>query len=82
MCFAIVFFMPYGPATWVLFCIQPVMMACVMPFTKMLPTLLPSVKPEHYGVVGGIQATFQNFGMFLFGIVCYLSFGHRCHRCG
>ena len=40
-------------------------MACVMPFTKMLPTLLPSVKPEHYGVVGGIQATFQNFGMFL-----------------
>lgn len=40
-------------------------MASVMPFTKMLPTLLPSVKPEHYGVVGGIQATFQNFGMFL-----------------
>ena len=58
ICFAAVFFIPYGPMTWVL-------MACVMPFTKMLPTLLPSVKPEHYGVVGGIQATFQNFGMFL-----------------
>ena len=64
-CFALVFFLPYGPLTWALFCIQPVLMASVMPFTKMLPTLLPSVKPEHYGVVGGIQATFQNFGMFL-----------------
>ena len=65
VCFALVFFLPYGPITWVLFCIQPVLMASVMPFTKMLPTLLPSVRPEHYGVVGGIQATFQNFGMFL-----------------
>lgn len=65
ICFAAVFFIPYGPMTWVLFCVQPLLMACVMPFTKMLPTLLPSVKPEHYGVVGGIQATFQNFGMFL-----------------
>lgn len=65
VCFAVVFFIPYGTATWVLFCICPLFMASVMPFTKMLPTLLPSVKPEHYGVVGGIQATFQNFGMFL-----------------
>lgn len=65
VCFALVFFLPYGPITWVLFCIQHVLMASVMPFTKMLPTLLPSVRPEHYGVVGGIQATFQNFGMFL-----------------
>lgn len=65
VCFALVFFVPYGPVTWLLFCVQPVFMACAMPFTKMLPTLLPSVKPEHYGVVGGIQATFQNFGMFL-----------------
>lgn len=65
VCFAIVFFVPYGAATWALFIICPLFMASVMPFTKMLPTLLPSVKPEHYGVVGGIQATFQNFGMFL-----------------
>lgn len=65
ICFAIVFFLPYGPITWFLFCLQPVLMACVMPFTKMLPTLLPGVKPEHYGIIGGIQATFQNFGMFL-----------------
>jgi len=65
VCFAAVFFFPYGPITWALFCIQPLFMACVMPFTKMLPTLLPSVKPEHYGVAGGIQATLQNFGMFL-----------------
>ncbi len=63
--FAGVFFLPYGVATWAIFCIMPVFMASVMPFTKMLPTLLPSVKPQHYGVVGGIQATFQNFGMFL-----------------
>lgn len=65
ICFAIVFFLPYGPMTWAVFCIQPLLMACVMPFTKMLPVLLPSVSPEHYGVVGGIQATLQNFGMFL-----------------
>ena len=39
VCFALVFFLPYGPITWVLFCIQPVLMASVMPFTKMLPTL-------------------------------------------
>lgn len=65
VCFAIVLFFPYGPITWVLFCLQPIVMSCVMPFTKMLPTLLPSVRPEHYGVVGGIQATFQNLGMFL-----------------
>lgn len=65
VCFAVVYFVPYGPMTWVLYCAQPLLMACTMPFTKMLPTLLPSVKPEHYGVVGGIQATFQNFGMFL-----------------
>lgn len=64
-CFSLVFFFPYGSITWVLFCIQPVLMASVMPFTKMLPTLLPRVRPEHYGAVGGIQATFQNFGMFL-----------------
>lgn len=64
-CFAIVFFLPYGPLTWAVFCLQPLLMACVMPFTKMLPVLLPSVSPEHYGVVGGIQATLQNFGMFL-----------------
>ncbi len=65
ICFALVFFLPYGPLTWFLFCMQPILMASVMPFTKMLPTLLPSVKPEQYGVVGGIQATLQNFGMFL-----------------
>lgn len=65
VCFAVVFFLPYGSATWIIFCIQPLLMACAMPFTKMLPTLLPSVRPEHYGVVGGIQATLQNLGMFL-----------------
>ena len=65
VCFAALYFIPYGPMTWILYLIQPLFMAAAMPFTKMLPTLLPSVKPEHYGVVGGIQATLQNFGMFL-----------------
>ncbi|MCI8468810.1 MAG: MFS transporter [Eggerthellaceae bacterium] len=65
VCFGLVFFLPYGPATWALFIICPVFMASLMPITKMLPALLPSVKPEHLGVVGGVQATFQNFGMFL-----------------
>ncbi len=64
--FAVTFFIPYGVWTWVAYLvILPVFMAAVMPFTKMLPTLIPGVKPEHYGVVGGIQATFQNIGMFL-----------------
>ncbi len=64
--FAVTFFIPYGAWTWIAYLvILPIFMAAVMPFTKMLPTLLPSVKPEQYGVVGGIQATFQNFGMFL-----------------
>lgn len=64
--FAVTFFIPYGVWTWVAYLvILPVFMAAVMPFTKMLPTLIPDIKPEHYGVVGGIQATFQNVGMFL-----------------
>lgn len=65
VCFGLLYFLPYGPITWALYLIQPLFMAAAMPFTKMLPTLLPSVKPEQYGVVGGIQATLQNFGMFL-----------------
>ncbi|MFR1639872.1 MAG: MFS transporter [Eggerthellaceae bacterium] len=66
----VVFFLPYGPATWALFCICPLFVASVMPFTKMLPTLLPSVKP---GTTRGRRhpATFQNFGMFL--IACVIS---------
>ena len=64
--FAVTFFVPYGVWTWVAYLVVlPVFMAAVMPFTKMLPTLIPGIKPEHYGVVGGIQATFQNVGMFL-----------------
>ena len=65
ICFAIVLFIPYGPWTWAILMIQPILMASSMPFAKMLPTLLPNIKPEHFGVIGGIQATFQNLGMFL-----------------
>jgi CP family cyanate transporter-like MFS transporter len=65
VCFALVYFLPYGPATWILYILQPIFMASLMPIAKMLPALLPSVEPKYLGVVGGIQATFQNFGMFL-----------------
>lgn len=47
--------------------LQAVFFCSMMPIVKMLPALLPSVKREHLGVVGGVQATFQNFGMFLIG---------------
>ena len=33
----------------------------------MAPTLLPNVKREDLGAIGGIQATFQNLGMSLIG---------------
>lgn len=65
ICFAGVYFLPYGPLTWVLYLIQPLAMASIMPFVKMAPTLLPGVQREQLGVIGGVQATFQNIGMFL-----------------
>ncbi|MEG0323090.1 MAG: MFS transporter [Raoultibacter sp.] len=65
VCFGLIYFFPYGVTTWVLYIICPIFMASLMPIVKMLPTLLPSVKKEQLGVVGGIQATFQNMGMFL-----------------
>lgn len=72
---AITFFVPYGLWTWIAFLvILPIFMAAIMPFTKMLPVLLPDVKPEHYGVIGGIQATFQNIGMFLIASYCISPF--------
>ena len=72
VCFAVVFFLPYGPLTWVCFLIQPLAMASIMPFVKMAPTLLPNVKREDLGAIGGIQATFQNLGMSDFS---------ACNRC-
>lgn len=65
--YGVLYFVPYGPATWVLYMLQAVFFCSMMPIVKMLPALLPSVKREHLGVVGGVQATFQNFGMFLIG---------------
>lgn len=63
---AITYFIPFGAYTWIAYLVLlPLSMSTFMPFCKMLPTLLPSIKPEHYGVAGGIQATFQNFGSFL-----------------
>lgn len=67
ICFGVLYFVPYGTATWVLYILQAVFFCSMMPIVKMLPALLPSVKREHLGAVGGVQATFQNFGMFLIG---------------
>lgn len=67
ICFGVLYFVPYGPMTWVLYILQAIFFCSMMPIVKMLPALLPSVKREHLGVVGGVQATFQNFGMFLIG---------------
>ena len=63
--YGVLYFVPYGPATWVLYMVQAVFFCSMMPIVKMLPALLPSVKREQLGAVGGVQATFQNFGMFL-----------------
>ena len=56
ICFGILFFLPWGPATYILYIILGIVMASVMPITKMLPALLPSVKWEQLGAVGGVQA--------------------------
>ena len=63
---ATVYFLPYGATTWVLYLIVAVFMSAGFAFVKLLPVLLPGIKPEEYGAVGGVQATFQNLGMFLF----------------
>ncbi|MDR2673089.1 MAG: MFS transporter [Coriobacteriales bacterium] len=62
--FALPYFVPYGPATWAIYLILPVFFGPLMAITKMLPALLPSVKQEHLGAVGGVQSTFQNIGFF------------------
>ena len=74
----VVFFLPYGPATWALL-LHPARCSwrASCRSRRCCRRCLPSVKPEHYGVVGGIQATFQNFGMFL--IASYVISPHR-HR--
>jgi CP family cyanate transporter-like MFS transporter len=62
--FALPYFLPYGAQTWLIYILLPVFFGPVMAITKMLPALLPSVKQEHLGAVGGVQSTFQNIGFF------------------
>lgn len=59
------YFLPYGPATWICYLIFPIFIGPLMAICKTLPALLPSVKREHLGAVGGVQSTFQNIGFFL-----------------
>jgi CP family cyanate transporter-like MFS transporter len=63
--FAVCYFLPFGLATWAIYIVLPVFFGPIMAITKMLPALLPSVKQEHLGAVGGVQSTFQNIGFFL-----------------
>lgn len=63
--YCIVLYLPFGPITWVIYCILPLFMASLMPIVKMLPALLPNIEQKYLGLVGGVQATFQNLGMFL-----------------
>ncbi|MDR1712665.1 MAG: MFS transporter [Coriobacteriales bacterium] len=62
--FCLPYFLPFGLPTWIIYIILPVFFGPIMAITKMLPALLPSVKQEHLGAVGGVQSTFQNVGFF------------------
>lgn len=59
------FFLPFGIWTIVSLFIGGLAIGPVMSITKSLPALLPNVKQEHMGAVGGVQSMFQNIGMFL-----------------
>lgn len=69
MCMAVtdvlLFWIPFGGITWVMVILQGVFMGVVLPMGKTLPALIPEVKPEHLGAVGGIQSSFQNLGAWI-----------------
>lgn len=62
---ALMFWIPFGPATWAMVALQGVFMGIILPMGKTLPALIPGVKPEHMGAVGGVQASFQNLGAWI-----------------
>ena len=63
-------YFPFGVITWVAMCAMPFFEALIPPMIKSLPALIPGVKKEHLGAVGGVQSTFQNLGNFL--VVSYI----------
>lgn len=62
--FGISLFIPLGPLTYVIFILGAIFVGPIMSMVKTMPALLPNVKQEHLGAVGGVQSMFQNFGMF------------------
>ncbi len=63
--YGISLFIPFGPLTYLVFIFAGIFLGPIMAMVKAMPALLPSVKQEHLGAVGGVQSMFQNFGMFL-----------------
>lgn len=63
--YGISLFVPLGPITYVIFILAAIFVGPIMSMVKTMPALLPNVKQEHLGAVGGVQSMFQNFGMFL-----------------
>lgn len=55
---------PLGPITYVIMILAAIFVGPIMSMVKTMPALLPNVKQEHLGAVGGVQSMFQNFGMF------------------
>lgn len=61
----VLFAVPYSAITWVILILQGVFMGVLLPMGKTLPALIPDMKPEYLGAVGGIQSSFQNLGAWI-----------------
>ena len=58
----VIFMLPIGAITFIIVILQGVFMGLILPIGKTLPAVIPGVKPEHLGAVGGVQSSFQNLG--------------------
>ena len=58
----VIFQLPIGVITYIIVILQGVFMGLLLPIGKTLPAVIPGVKPEHLGAVGGIQSSMQNLG--------------------
>ncbi|MBX9033752.1 MFS transporter [Gordonibacter massiliensis (ex Traore et al. 2017)] len=61
----LIFWLPFGAITWAMVILQGFFMGVILPMGKTLPALIPGVRPEHLGAVGGIQSSFQNLGAWI-----------------
>lgn len=58
----VIFQLPIGVISYIIVILQGVFMGLILPIGKTLPAVIPGVKPEHLGAVGGIQSSMQNLG--------------------